>query len=868
MALWVFAAWVTLREGVNLLGVSTLDTALAQPTDPLLADLQRERRLSMVQMARPSATAKAALNAQRRETDKTRAEAVELARGDNVGRFGGATLERRVDEMLDRLKSVNDARRAVDAGSTDRARIAAGYSEVVDSIFRVYDSLATLDDKDFARDTRTLLELNRMWELLSQEDALMAGSLATGRITQPELITFTQTVGTRRHNTAQALITIQDSDRTLYAGLTKNAKISTIQSLEDEIMQNRRTFAAKQTSQQNGQNGQQTGQQGSQQSSQQNRGAFRPPITAQQWDAVAEPALAEMRHQIQSSGDRLVDRATPIATGVIIRLLLAGGLGLIAVIASIIVSITTARALVRQLERLRNAAWELAEQRLPGVVERLGHGEKVDVALEAPPLRFGSDEIGQVGRAFNAVQETAIRTAVEQAELRRGIRDVLLSLARRTQTLVHRQLTMLDTMERRRDIDVKELEELFRLDHLATRMRRNAENLIVLSGALPARGWRNSVPMVDVIRAAVGEVEDYTRVTVLPFGPVELAGRAVGDVTHLLAELIENAVSFSPPDTVVQVGGHLVASGFAIDIEDRGLGMTDDKLAEINERIANPPDFNLQSSVQLGLFVVSKLAERYNLQVSLKRSAYGGTTAVVVLPRELIIEQGPAPVAAGTTTRNGLEVRRPAAVGAAAGPSAGRAVPAGASATLPQAGTGPQPAGPALVAVPAPAPAPAPSSTAAPSSAPPAQTTPGGDDGAPEADPEAPGTQPPARQADVPADGERPATTQPEDQPPVSDLSTTPSGLPVRVPQANLAEPLRADEPVVADEPEEQEDPGRSPAEIKRIMGSYQRGTRRGRSDAARSDPPPAQEGGAAEEPAPEGGTAPGNNAAEGEKDQ
>ncbi|NED51404.1 cell wall metabolism sensor histidine kinase WalK, partial [Micromonospora aurantiaca] len=193
-----------------------------------------------------------------------------------------------------------------------------------------------------------------------------------------------------------------------------------IQSLEDEIMQNRRTFAAKQTSQQTGQtgqNGQQTGQQGSQQTSQQNRGAFRPPITAQQWDAVAEPALAEMRHQIQSSGDRLVDRATPIATGVIIRLALAGGLGLIAVIASIIVSITTARALVRQLERLRNAAWELAEQRLPGVVERLGHGEKVDVALEAPPLRFGSDEIGQVGRAFNAVQETAIRTAVEQAEL-------------------------------------------------------------------------------------------------------------------------------------------------------------------------------------------------------------------------------------------------------------------------------------------------------------------------------------------------------------------------------------------------------------------------------------------------------------------
>jgi hypothetical protein len=800
-ALWVFAAWVTLREGVNLLGVSALDSALAQPTDPLLADLQRERRLSMVEMARPSPAAKTALQAQRTRTDKTRSEAVRLARGGNVNRFGGATLERRVGQMLDGLKAMDATRRSVDAGAGDRNRIATGYSEVIESIFRVYDSLATLDDKDFARDTRTLLELNRMWELLSREDALMAGSLAAGRITQTELITFTQTVGTRRYNTAQALIDIQDSDRILHKGLTENKKLAQVQALEDEVMQNRRTTAPKQS-----------------------RAATRSTVTAERWNAASEPALEEMRNQIQSSGDRLVDRAKPIAIWVVVRLLLAGGLGLLAVIASVIVSITTARALVRQLERLRGAAWELAEQRLPGVVERLGHGEKVDVSVEAPPLQFGTDEIGQVGRAFNAVQETAIRTAVEQAELRRGIRDVLLSLARRTQTLVHRQLTMLDTMERRRDIEVKELEELFRLDHLATRMRRNAENLIVLSGALPARGWRNSVPMVDVVRAAVGEVEDYTRVTVLPFGPVELAGRAVGDVTHLLAELIENAVMFSPPDTAVHIGGHLVANGFAIDIEDRGLGMTDDKLTEINKRIADPPDFNLQSSVQLGLFVVSKLAERYSVQVSLKRSAYGGTTAVIVVPRELIVEQGPAPVAAGATTQNGLEVRRPAAVGAASG---ARPSSSGATATLPTTTT--QPTGPALVAVPPPADQPA-ADLPAPGQAPNGAD---GDGGAPRTEPESPKPGPPQRQDDPSADGARPDTTQSEDQPPVSDSSITPSGLPVRVPQASLAEPLRTDEPVVPDAQDEEDDPGRSPEEIQRIMGSYQRGTRRGRSDAA-----------------------------------
>jgi signal transduction histidine kinase len=334
-----------------------------------------------------------------------------------------------------------------------------------------------------------------------------------------------------------------------------------------------------------------------------------------------------------------VERATPVAIWVVVRVLLAAGLGLLTVIASIIVAITTARALLRQLERLREAARHLANERLPGVVDRLSRGETVDVATEAPPLAFGTDEIGQVGQTFNAVQETAVRVAVEQAELRRGVRDVFLNLARRTQALVHRQLTLLDEMERRHD-NANQLDDLFRLDHLATRMRRNAENLIVLSGATPGRAWRRSVPMVDVIRGAVAEVEDYTRVTVLPAGDYGLAGRAVSDVIHLLAELIENALSFSPPHTEVQIRSQLVANGYVVEIEDRGLGMTSAELAAANVRIANPPEFNL-SAVRLGLFVVSRLAERHGMRIQLRESPYGGTTAIVLIPRELIDEAAP-----------------------------------------------------------------------------------------------------------------------------------------------------------------------------------------------------------------------------------
>jgi signal transduction histidine kinase len=318
---------------------------------------------------------------------------------------------------------------------------------------------------------------------------------------------------------------------------------------------------------------------------------------------------------------------------------LLGVLGLAAVIASIIISVTTARQLVRQLERLRNAARDLASYRLPRVVERLQQGEQVDVKQEAPPLEFGSDEIGQVGEAFNQVQETAIRVAVEQAELRRSVRDVFLSLARRSQALLHRQLGLLDAMERRAT-DSEELAELFRIDHLATRMRRNAENLIVLSGATAGRAWRKPVPMVDVLRGALAEVEDYTRVTVLPVGNASLLGRAVGDVIHLLAELIENAVSFSPPQTTVRVGGSVVGYGFAIEIEDRGLGMSPEELAAANEQLRDPPEFRLTSTARLGLYVVAKLAERHGIRVRLTESAYGGTTAIVLLPGAILADDG------------------------------------------------------------------------------------------------------------------------------------------------------------------------------------------------------------------------------------
>jgi len=171
-------------------------------------------------------------------------------------------------------------------------------------------------------------------------------------------------------------------------------------------------------------------------------------------------------------------------------------------------------------------------------------------------------------------------------------------------------------------------------------MRRHAESLIILSGDAPARGWRHPVPLVDVLRAAVAEVEDYTRIKVTATTRAALAGPAVGDIIHMLAELAENAAIFSPPNTPVLIGGDIVGRGFAVEIEDRGLGLTEDKLADINARLANPPPFDLSGSDQLGLFVAGQLARRHNVRISLRSSPYGGTTAIVLIPINLVVPEG------------------------------------------------------------------------------------------------------------------------------------------------------------------------------------------------------------------------------------
>ncbi|MFF2077021.1 nitrate- and nitrite sensing domain-containing protein [Kitasatospora sp. NPDC058162] len=293
-----------------------------------------------------------------------------------------------------------------------------------------------------------------------------------------------------------------------------------------------------------------------------------------------------------------------------------------------------ARSMILGMRTLRSAALEIADHRLPDLVEKLSKTDpdRVDTSVTAIPLH-GKDEIGEVARAFDQVHQQAVALAAEQALLRGNVNAIFTNLSRRSQGLIQRQLALITDLENN-EADPDQLENLFKLDHLATRMRRNGENLLVLAGEEAGRRWNTPVPLVDVLRAAASEVEQYERVELSGIPEVEVVGAAVTDLVHLLAELLENATSFSSPQTRVLVNATRLPDGrVLVEIHDKGIGLTADDFAEINEKLAEPPTVDATISRRMGLFVVGRLSQRHDIRVQLRPSGESaGTTSLVMLP--------------------------------------------------------------------------------------------------------------------------------------------------------------------------------------------------------------------------------------------
>jgi signal transduction histidine kinase len=356
-------------------------------------------------------------------------------------------------------------------------------------------------------------------------------------------------------------------------------------------------------------------------------------------------------NQITTRGSVLRNQAvtTAIVTGAVILFVLA---------LALFFTVVVARSMVRPLRRLRAGALEVAGMRLPETVRRMSEGEGAGAPLEVEPIEVDStDEIGEVARAFDQVHREAVRLASNEAALRGNVNAMFVNLSRRSQSLVERQIRLIDDLEQGEQ-DSERLGNLFQMDHLATRMRRNSENLLVLAGHEVSRRWTQAVGLVDVLRAAVSEIEQYERVTLNVQPGISVRGQAVNDVVHLLAELVENATSFSAAETPVAVSGHLLNSGgVLLDITDQGVGMGAEEMAHANWRLDNPPVVDVAVSRRMGLFVVARLAARHGIRVRLRPASMGGLTALVWLPDEVIAHETAA-------TPPGLRRFTPASPGA------------------------------------------------------------------------------------------------------------------------------------------------------------------------------------------------------------
>jgi hypothetical protein len=595
---------LTVSKVLTLRQEAAIRQRVALPVDDVQRQLANERGFALRYLARPGHGDLKLLLGQENKTDaalRRFGEAVQIALNS-----GPARKERRAFlSWQARLKKMADLRTSVASLGLSKIDAAGAYSTVLEEGDNVLNqAILPVLTGPLGLQATDLLTMAKASQALGEESDLLSADLTARSFPPEDLMLVNQLAVLRQELWSQTLPDLDPVLRDNFTALIPQAAVSDLTSLEAKAN---------------------SGPSGAAQ------------ISPQAWASTASAYRQGFRSALQKSTAALATDAANQAKHLVRNLLLIAGIGLLAILAAVAVGIILGRGLIRQLNDLRQSAVRFSIEQLPAAISRLRSGEEVNVGAEVPRLEPGGDEIGQVGEAFNTAARTAIAAAVDEIKIRQGVNDVFRSLARRNQSLLTRQLQLLDSMERRVH-DPEELADLFRVDHMTTRMRRHAEGLLIVAGGSSGRTWREPVPIVDVMRAAAAEVEDYTRIRVTSRTGAALAGHAVADIIHLLAELLENAATFSPANTPVRVDGDRVGRGIVVEIEDRGLGMSERQLTEINATLSDPPLFDLSGSDQLGLFIAGQLGKRHDVKVTLRSSAYGGVTAVVLIPTELVID--------------------------------------------------------------------------------------------------------------------------------------------------------------------------------------------------------------------------------------
>jgi signal transduction histidine kinase len=600
LALWGFAASITVSAAVEDQAYNASSETTNTGVYGLVSELPQERAQTYVWLLSGQRAPRAPVLAARKLVDK----AIPQARAAfvSVESSGSPVLT----ALLTEMGRITAIREAVDSGTMSASAAFAAYSDIVDAEFRYFLSTVKERSSSAALDGISIGAVDGGYalEMASREAALIDGTLSDGGRLTPAIRELFAGAAAQRHELLGETQALVPAD--MYASYVDDSPAyRQFQAMETQVLDS---------------SGSQV------------------PVDGKTWLSVTS-AYLEAAYKTQNAKDspRLQAMSSAESDRLLTQAVSAGGIGLAAVVASVFLLAWFGRKVTGDLGRLNASVRTMAEERLPRVVGRLRRGEDVDVQAESPPPEGSSiREVSTIAESFATVQGAAVAAAVDQARLRKGLNQVFLNISMRNQSLLHRQLKMLDSMERRTN-DPTALAELFRLDHLTTRMRRHAEGLIILSGSTPGRAWLEPVPVLDVLRAAVAEVEDYVRVDVVSESRDLVAGGAVNDIIHLVAELVENAAVFSPPNTRIEVRADRVGTGLVAEIEDRGLGLSDQERDAVNRRLASPPEFDPANSDQLGLFIVSRLAARHRIAVSLRESAYGGTTAIVRMPFGVIV---------------------------------------------------------------------------------------------------------------------------------------------------------------------------------------------------------------------------------------
>lgn len=575
----------------------------------LLEEIQDERDLTALYVAAGRTGDTSRLDTQRSQTDaalaRVRAEATQVHRGTNpvlatrltvLDAFGGkvASLRHTVTHSKMRLLSMVKAYTALIAELTDALDLLT--PDIAHQTLAVRAGAL----KTFAQAT----------EEASRQRALLGGVLTQGHIDSDEAQGLTLASRQQQALTGEFLAGAPPAQRQFYERTVTGGDVNKAEMLQKQALAR--------------------------------QGANRLRLDAGEWFDTMTSKLKLMRLvekrlvgsvADESSREQHQAERSVFVTSLVMLLILLLTIGVTHVLV---------QSIVGPLRTLRASALDITERRLPEVVQRLrGSSDAQLEAIKAEPTAINStDEIGGVARAFDDVHRDSVRLAFEQAQLRGRINTTFVNLSQRSQSLVERQLELIDHLENgEQDPDL--LASLFKLDHLATRMRRNGENLLVLAGEKAGRRWSAPVRLVDVLRAATSEIEQYQRVQLRGLVTADVDGRAVNDIVHLIAELLENATTYSSPDTEVLVTSQLLSGGGAkVEIQDSGIGMTTKDLEEANERLLNPPAVDVSVARRMGMFVVGQLSGRHGIRVQLRRPSPHGVTAVVMLPQNLVREHG------------------------------------------------------------------------------------------------------------------------------------------------------------------------------------------------------------------------------------